>query len=114
MGLPCADLTMSNVDALDSWVYQSCLVDAANAINSHDDDDLELNFAQESEETVISIDVNHVWPVCSMTSIPVDGEHVCSVCKKAVHAWCSNHENITSSADLICNLCISDEYKQGH
>ena len=106
--LPCADLTMSTADALDSWVYQSCLVDAANAINSYDDDDLELNFAQESEETVISIDVNHVCPVCSMTSIlPVDGEHVCSVCKKAVHACCSNHENITSSVDLIC-ICISD------
>ena len=44
MRLPCADLTMGTVDALDSWVYQSCLVDAANAINSHDDDDLELNF----------------------------------------------------------------------
>ena len=43
--LPCADLTMSTADALDSWVYQSCLVDAANAIDSHDDDDLEVNFA---------------------------------------------------------------------
>ena len=63
---------------------------------------------QESEATVTSVDVNHVCPVCSMTSIPVDGEHVCSVCKKAVHAWCSNHEKMTSSADLICNLCISD------
>ena len=91
MRLPCADLTMTTVGALDSWVYQSCLVDAANASDSHDDDDLELNFAQESEETVTSIDVNHVCPVCSMTSIPVDGEHVYS-----------------SSADLICNLCISD------
>ena len=108
MRLPCADLTMTTVGALDSWVYQSCLVDAVNASDSHDDDDLELNFAQESEETVTSIDVNHVCPVCSMTSIPVDGEHVCSVCKKAVHAWCSNDKKITSSADLICNLCISD------
>ena len=34
--------------------------------------------------------------------------HVCTVCKQAVHAWCSNHENITSSADRICNNCISD------
>ena len=104
--LPCADLTMSTADALDSWVCQNCLADAANAIDS--DDDLEFNFAQESEEMVTSIDVNHVCPVCSMKSIPVNGEHVCTVCKKAVCAWCSNHENITNSADLICNYCISD------
>ena len=45
MRLLCADLTMSAADALDSWVYQSYLVDAANAIDSHDDDDLEVNFA---------------------------------------------------------------------
>ena len=104
--LPCTDLTMSTADALDSWVCQNCLADAANAIDS--DDDLEFNFAQESDEMVTSIDVNHVCPVCSMKSIPVNGEHVCTVCKKAVHAWCSNHENITNSADLICNYCISD------
>ena len=104
--LPCADLTMSTADALDSWVCQNCLADAANAVDS--DDDLEFNFAQESDEMVTSIDVNHVCPVCSMKSIPVNGEHVCTVCKKAVHAWCSNHENITNSADLICNYCISD------
>ena len=65
---------LGTADALDSWVYQSCLVDAANAIDSHDDDDLEVNFAQESEEMVTSVDVNHVCPVCSMTSIPADGE----------------------------------------
>ena len=42
--LPRADLTMSTADALDSWVCQSCLADAANAIDS--DDVLEFNFAQ--------------------------------------------------------------------
>ena len=94
---------MSTADALDCWVCQSCLADAANAIDSNDV--LEFNFAQESEEMVTSTDVNHVCPVCSMKSIPVNGEHVCTVCKKAVHA-CSNHENITNSADLICNYCI--------
>ncbi|CAH3022078.1 unnamed protein product, partial [Porites evermanni] len=52
----------------------SCLADAANTINS--DDDLEFNFAQESEERVTSIDLNHVCPVCSMKSIPVNGEHI--------------------------------------
>ena len=102
--LPCADLTISTADALDFWVCQGCLADSAKAIDS--DDDLEFNFAQESEETVTSIHVNHVCHACSMTSIPVSGEHVCTVCKKAVHAWCSNHENITSSADLIGDYCI--------
>ena len=104
--LPCADLTMNAANALDSWVCQSCLADAANA-NDTDDDDLEFTLSQESEEPATSDGVNHVCPVCSLKSIPVNGQHVCTVCKQAVHAWCSNHENITSSADLICNYCIS-------
>ena len=79
--LPCADLTMSTADALDSWVCKSCLADAANTIDS-DDHDLEFTFAQESEETVTSMDMTHVFPVCSMKSIPVNGEHVCTLCKK--------------------------------
>ena len=105
--LSCADHTMSTADALDSWVCQSCLADVANAVDS-DKDDLEFNFGQESEETITSMDLNHICPVCSMKSIPVNGEHVCTVCKQAVHAWCSNHENITSSTHLLCNYCISD------
>ena len=36
--LPCADVTMSTADALDSWVCQSCLVDAASAIIDSNDD----------------------------------------------------------------------------
>ena len=82
--LPCADLTISTADALDSWVCQSCLTDAARAMDN--EDVLEFNFAQESEETVTSTALNHVCPVCSMKSIPVNGEHVCTVCKKAVRA----------------------------
>lgn len=62
--MPCADLTISTADALDSWVCQSCLTDAAKAIDS--EDDLEFNFAQESEKTVTSTDLNNVCPVCSM------------------------------------------------
>ena len=106
--LPCADLTMTTADVLDSGVCQSCLADAAKAIDS--DDDLEFNFAQESEETLASTDVNHVCPVCSTKSIPVNAEHYALFVKKAVHTWCSNHENVTgtSSADLIYNYCISD------
>ena len=104
--LQCADLTMSIADSLESWVCTSCLADAANVIDS-DEDDLQFNIPQESD-TVTSKDVNHVCTVCALKSIPVNGEHVCTVCKTGVHAWCSNHENISSSVDLICNYCISD------
>ena len=76
--LQCADLTMTIADSLESWVCQSCLADAANVIDS-DEDDLEFNFPQESEQTVTSRDVNHVCPVCTLKSIPVNGEHVCTV-----------------------------------
>ena len=61
--LPCADLTMNAANALDSWVCQSCLADAANA-NDTDDDDLEFTLSQESEEPATSDGVNHVCPVC--------------------------------------------------
>ena len=74
---------MSIADSLESWVCQSCLADAANVIDS-DEDDLEFNFPQESEQAVTSKDVNHVCPVCTLKSIPVNGEHVCTVSKKAV------------------------------
>ena len=48
-----------------------------------------------------------VCGVCMLSSIPVSGEHICSqcICGSAVHAWCSNHENISSSAEFICNFC---------
>ena len=106
--LPCADLTMSAANALDSWVCQCCLTDAANINDTDTEDDIEFNSAQESEQGAASDAINHVCPVCSMKSIPVNGEHVCTICKQAVHAWCSNHENITSSADLICDYCNED------
>ena len=105
--LPCAELSVNSADALDSWICQSCLADAAN-IHDAGDDELDLHLPEEEEQTDNSNTVNHVCPVCCLKSIPVNGEHVCTVCKKAVHAWCSNHEDITSSADLICNYCISD------
>lgn len=106
--LPCADLTMSAANALDSWVCQCCLTDAANINDTDTEDELKFNFAQESEQGAASDAMNYVCPVCSMKSIPVNGEHVCTICKQAVHAWCSNHENITSSADLICDYCSED------
>ena len=48
---PGADLTIGTADAMDSWVCKSCLTDAAKVIDSNND--LEFNFAQESEEPVI-------------------------------------------------------------
>ena len=54
---------MNAANALDSWVCQSCLADAANA-NDTDDDDLEFTLSQESEEPATSDGVNHVCPVC--------------------------------------------------
>ena len=45
-------------------------------------------------------------PVCFDTNIPVGGMHVCSLCRKKVRAWCSNHEDITDSSNLICKNCL--------
>ena len=104
--LPCAKLTVHVADTLDLWLCQSCLADAAN-LHDPQDDDLNFHLNEESEESESATFVN-VCRVCSLKSIPVNGEHTCTVCKKAVHAWCSNHENITCSADLVCNYCISD------
>ena len=56
---------MNVADALDSWVCQSCLVDAAN-VSDTDTDDLDFNFVQESEETDTTNSVNHVCPVCDI------------------------------------------------
>ena len=104
--LPCADLTMHLADELDYWVCQSCLTDSAN-VNDRDDD-LEFTCGQDPLEAGTSVDVNHVCPVCSLKSITVNGEYICTVCQKAVHAWCSNPENISSSADLTCHHYYSD------
>ena len=43
--------------------------------------------------------------VCSSQSIPVGEGHICTICYKPVHAWCSNHEDITRSLDLVCKQC---------
>ncbi|CAH3185090.1 unnamed protein product, partial [Porites lobata] len=40
--LPCAELSVNSADALDSWICQSCLADAAN-IHDAGDDELDLN-----------------------------------------------------------------------
>ena len=48
-------------------------------------DDLNFHLNEESEECESATFVN-VCPICSLKSIPVNGEHTCTVCKKAVHA----------------------------
>ena len=53
-------------------------------------------------------EMNNICSVCYIQDIPVGREHICSICKNAVHAWCSNHEDITSSSELVCNYCNLD------
>ena len=61
-----------------------------------------------AEQTRLLISaIRHRVIFVQLANIPVCGEHVCTQCGGAVHAWCSNHEDITSSADLICNFCSS-------
>ena len=46
--------------------------------------------------------------LCSVSSpqtIPVGQEHICTICYKPVHAWCSNHEEINRSSDLVRKRC---------
>ena len=111
--LPCAGLTEHCIKSIDSLLCFSCLVDNAD---SHDDgsssDDDECSVVEHSgastsqniQTSTEGTNIN-VCSVCHFKDIPVGGEHVCSVSKHAVHAWCSNHEDITSSADLVCYGC---------
>lgn len=121
--LQCAGLTTQCAESLDSWLCFGCLVDAATMRNEEDDgDDGDGDDGGDSDDgdngscgdynPSTSQDAKdfrmqgNMCSVCLIDSIPVGGEHVCSVCKTAVHAWCSNHEDITSSADLICDKCV--------
>ena len=102
-------------DTCNTWLCFSCLIDNAGPIDD-DDSDLGDGRADHEQSTLCdptattsqgiphtSSEVDHVCSLCHMLSIPVGGEHICSICKNAVHAWCSNHEQITSSSDLVCN-----------
>ena len=105
--LPCAGITQLCAESLDSWLCFSCLVDAADPTD--DESDAEDQGACSSRDPPTpSGGINDVCSVCLLSEIPVGGEHICSVCINAVHAWCSNHEDITSSAYLVCNYCIAD------
>ena len=52
--------------------------------------------------------MTNVCPVCVMREILVGGQHISSVGENAVHAWCSNHEDITNSENLVCNYGIEN------
>jgi hypothetical protein len=108
--LPCAGLTELCVESLDTWLCFSCLIDNAglgdddSAGEETDKGDPGATTSQDS--SLATGELNNVCSVCRIQDIPVGGEHTCSICKSAVHAWCSNHEDITSSSDLVCNYCL--------
>ena len=117
--LCCAHVTESTAKSSESWLCFSCLADTCNTGGddfdhlSSEGDDVNIGASTStasSEKSVIpfhdigsSIDT---CPVCFDTNIPVGGMHVCSLCRKKVHAWCSNHEDITDSSNLICKNCL--------
>ena len=109
--LVCAELHQEQ----STWLCYGCLVDTARTTvkdrESSDEDDSDLDaMASTSLVTTFqgpSTSKGKVCGVCMLSSIPVGGEHICTQCGSAVHAWCSNHEDISSSADLICNFCSS-------
>lgn len=108
--LLCAGLTNKCATALESWLCFSCLIDAA-ATDSDESDGGEGD-SLESASTVKDMSYkskDSICSVCLLDSIPVGGEHVCTICNQAVHAWCSNEEDITSSSNLICNYCKTIE-----
>ena len=95
--------------SMDAWICCSCLVD--NVGPWHDNfgekEATELDpGASTSQDVSLSGEMNNVCSVCCIEDIPVGGEHVCTVCKNALHAWCSNHEDITTSSELVCNYCL--------
>ena len=69
-------------------------------------DDVGASTSAASEKSVIPFTNIDVCSVCVDDTIPVGGMHICSLCRGKVHAWCSNHEDITNSANLVCNNCL--------
>lgn len=111
--LVCAELHQDS----STWLCYGCLIDTAktsvNGDESSDENDSDLDtttstsLATTFQGPSTSESNSKVCGVCMLSSIPVGGEHICTQCGSAVHAWCSNHENTSSSADLICNFCGS-------
>ena len=125
--LPCANLSQDVAESLESWICYSCLADVAD-IDSGSDSyfdhlpttctscDIEMDFTDSVTTTVDNaVQTNSglheladpvvLCSVCSLQSIPVGQEHICTICYKRVHAWCSNHEDITRPSDFICKWC---------
>ena len=82
-------------------------------LDSEDDDDVNIGASTStasSEKSVIPFqDISSSIDICPVffdTNIPVGGMHVCSLCREEVHAWCTNHEDITDSSKLICKNCF--------
>ncbi len=127
--LPCAGLTLCD-KPLDFWVCPRCLIDVKSSLDdvnfrndSESDDDhigSNLNQAIDDEEDVnvgastsacegeSHVKTTNVCSVCLLESIPVGVDHICPICRNAVHAWCCSHEKITNSRDLICNYCADE------
>ncbi|XP_044181445.1 uncharacterized protein LOC122962426 [Acropora millepora] len=127
--LPCANLLEDAAESLESWMCPSCLVEVADSHSDSDRDfddvpttctscDIEMdvrdsvtktldNAIQSNSSLHVLADPVVLCSVCSLQNIPVNvgQEHICTICYKPVHAWCSNHEDITRSSDLVCKLC---------
>ena len=107
--LACAELHQGS----STWLCYGCLLDTAKTSVNHessDEDDSDLDVIASTSPDTFQIPSNskgRVCGVCMLSSIPVGGGHICTHCGSAVHAWCSNHEDISSSADLVCNFCSS-------
>lgn len=78
---PCTGLDENCIASDEPWVCASCLIDIADSI----DRDTGIEKDPKDEDTLHSI--NQICRVCYLDSIPVGGEHVCCICKKAVYAW---------------------------
>ena len=94
--LACAELRQGS----STWLYYGCLFDAAKTSVNHEssnkgDSDLDVTASMPPDTFQgPSTSKGRLCGVCMLSSIPVGGEHICAHCGSAVHAWCSNHEDI--------------------
>ena len=98
--LPCAGIEEDEADALDTWACNSCLIDAVQMGSDSDTEldelspglsDLELaehpasdvhvltNLSDEPSTSGLNFSQPNVCSSCSDASIPVGGEHICTV-----------------------------------
>ena len=104
--LPCAEFKRSEEDV--TWICSYCLTDIATP----PEEAMVLSTFEEGSQgcstdvSKVTTDLPGACTVCCSDAIPVGGEHKCSKCRNSVHAWCSNHEQITDSSLLLCNNCL--------